>query len=168
MPPWKSKTIVNSGQSGSLLRCSTSLKSQVQKLDEAYDKCQAVFCKGEVDGFYTEAFLRTTFNELLQTNLFTNILINIIGDDPWNAKVSVRSWKRNQGLNLRVGPPYPCFCMQPWFPIIFFHLTRPRCSAASGVEMKIRTHWRIDWGLVSVDSSSEKIWTHLRPVPSCF
>ena len=37
--------------------CITSLRTQVQKVDDTYDKCQAVWAKGEVEGFLTDTFL---------------------------------------------------------------------------------------------------------------
>ena len=37
-------------------RCITSLRTQVQKVDAAYDVCNTAYCKGEAEGFFTEAF----------------------------------------------------------------------------------------------------------------
>lgn len=38
-------------------RCCASLKSQVTKVDGAFDKCSNAWCTGEAEGFFTEKFL---------------------------------------------------------------------------------------------------------------
>lgn len=38
-------------------RCVASLKTQIQRVDEAFDKCNTVYCRGEAEGFFTEKFL---------------------------------------------------------------------------------------------------------------
>ena len=39
-------------------RCVISLQQQIAKVDEAYDRCNQVWAKGEVEGFLTETFLQ--------------------------------------------------------------------------------------------------------------
>lgn len=38
-------------------RCINSLKSQVAKVDGAFDKCSNVWCAGEAEGFFTDKLL---------------------------------------------------------------------------------------------------------------
>ena len=41
-----------------LPRCVNSLKTQIQKVDEAYDQCTSAWTKGEAEGFFTEVSLK--------------------------------------------------------------------------------------------------------------
>ena len=38
-------------------RCVTSLKTQIGRVDAAFDQCNSVWCSGEAEGFFTEKFL---------------------------------------------------------------------------------------------------------------
>ena len=50
-----------------LPRCINSLKTQIQKVDDAYDSCMNAWSKGEAEGFFTEGLLSLLCDETHKT-----------------------------------------------------------------------------------------------------
>lgn len=127
------------------LRCITSLKGQVQKVDEAYDKCNNAWCKGETDGWFTEELLSSKhvegFHAWGYMRKYDQLFSIILCSFETHGEVPYQSWSGNPIRYLRVPSSSPsdkgfCHCSHH-----IQSLARgwPRCSAASAVEMKTRT-----------------------------
>ena len=50
-----------------LPRCVTSLKTQIQKIDDAYDQCMTAWSKGEAEGFFTQGLLNHNLKDWCNT-----------------------------------------------------------------------------------------------------
>ena len=179
-----------SSQTSRRPRCINSLRTQVQKVDECYDKCQSVWTKGEVEGFNTDMLLSPTCRDSMKQiwmiwsclYLFAWILSVPL------FKFSSRSMCMNSCLWIRfhteaeatiksstyVSSPHAMWTGPHRKQESSSHLLalgRPRCSAATGVEMKIRTatlllmerDWYCHFKLWSVQSKRFNMSMHYWP-----